>query len=81
MTIDASKTSPEKLAEMNDSLITDNRYLRGRVAELTSESVRLKKAIEVLKDFAGSVGGSSSFWEEYWPQFDPENEQPPKQGE
>ena len=34
MTIDATKTSPEKLAEMNDSLITDNQYLRGRVAEL-----------------------------------------------
>ena len=65
MTIDASKTSPEKLAEMNDSLITDNRYLRGRVAGLTSETVRLKKAIEVLTDFAQSVGGSSSFWEDH----------------
>lgn len=37
MTIDASKTSPEKLAEMNDSLIIDNHYLRGRVKFLTSE--------------------------------------------
>ena len=75
MTIDATKTSPEKLAEMNDSLIIDNRYLRGRVAQLESEAVRLNKAIEVLKDFAQSVGGSSSFWEDHWPQFDPENEE------
>lgn len=34
MTIDASKTSPEKLAEMNDSLIADNQYLRGRIIKL-----------------------------------------------
>lgn len=34
MNIDTTKITPEKLAEMNDSLITDNNYLRGRVTEL-----------------------------------------------
>lgn len=33
----ATKTPPEKLAEMNDSLITDNNYLRNRVKELNAE--------------------------------------------
>lgn len=66
MTIDATKITPEKLAEMNDSLITDNNHLRARVAVLT-------KALDVMRDFASSVGGSSSFWDDYWPQFDPDN--------
>ena len=37
MTIDTTKITPEKLAEMNDSLIVDNNHLRGRVAALTKE--------------------------------------------
>lgn len=35
--IDPTKTSPEKLAEMNDSLLVDNNYLRQRVKELEAE--------------------------------------------
>ena len=35
--IDPTKTTPEKLAEMNDSLIVDNNYLRGRIIELEAE--------------------------------------------
>ena len=31
--IDPTKTSPEKLAEMNDSLIADNNYLRAQLLE------------------------------------------------
>lgn len=31
--IDPTKTSPEKLAEMNDSLIVDNNYLREQLAK------------------------------------------------
>jgi len=57
MTIDASKTSPEKLAEMNDSLITDNNYLRGRVRELESEAVQLhadKENLEKLQAVAAT---------------------------
>lgn len=34
--IDPTKTTPEKLAEMNDSLIVDNNNLRQRVQELSS---------------------------------------------
>ena len=37
MTIDTTKITPEKLAEMNDSLIVDNNHLRVRVAALTKE--------------------------------------------
>jgi len=35
--IDPTKTTPEKLAEMNDSLIVDNNYLRERVKLLEAE--------------------------------------------
>lgn len=35
--IDPTKTTPEKLAEMNDSLIVDNNYLRERIKELEEE--------------------------------------------
>lgn len=35
--IDPTKTTPEKLAEMNDSLIVDNNHLRARVKELEAE--------------------------------------------
>lgn len=44
MTIDTTKITPEKLAEMNDSLITDNNHLRQRVAEverLRADAARL----------------------------------------
>ena len=53
MTIDASKTSPEKLAEMNDALITDNRYLRGRVAQLESEAAATR---DTLKRYCADHG-------------------------
>lgn len=35
--IDPTKTTPEKLAEMNDSLIVDNNHLRERIRELEAE--------------------------------------------
>ena len=35
--IDPTKTTPKKLAEMNDSLIVDNNYLRERVKQLEAE--------------------------------------------
>ena len=37
MTIDTTKITPEKLAEMNDSLIVDNNHLRQRIAELEQQ--------------------------------------------
>ena len=37
MTIDTTKITPEKLAEMNASLMVDNNYLRARVAALTEQ--------------------------------------------
>lgn len=44
--IDPTKTTPEKLAEMNDSLITDNTYLRAELtkAHAESETERLRLA-------------------------------------
>jgi len=44
VTIDATKTSPEKLAEMNDALITDNNYLRGRIIELETKLLDLQSS-------------------------------------
>lgn len=38
--IDPTKITPEKLVEMNDSLIVDNNYLRGRIAELERDAAR-----------------------------------------
>lgn len=35
--IDPTKTTPEKLAEMNDSLIVDNNHLRERIKVLEAE--------------------------------------------
>ena len=64
MTIDASKTSPEKLAEMNDSLITDNRYLRGRVAELTSQMNEVVLAIPGTRYMDPPDGGDVSLGEQ-----------------
>lgn len=41
--IDTSKTSPEKLAEMNDSLIVDNNYLRAELKKARAEIERLNE--------------------------------------
>lgn len=35
--IDPTKTTPEKLAEMNDSLIVDNNYLREQLQLVRNE--------------------------------------------
>ena len=44
--IDPTKTTPEKLAEMNDSLIVDNSYLRGQLLELRADNEALKQQVE-----------------------------------
>ena len=53
MTIDTTKITPEKLAEMNDSLIVDNNHLRGRVKALTKERDDLLSAIENVEKMKG----------------------------
>lgn len=40
--IDPTKITPEKLAEMNDSLIVDNNHLRGVLATVQAELVDAK---------------------------------------
>lgn len=42
MTIDPTKITPEKLAEMNDSLIVDNNHLRQRVCDLEQDAMRYR---------------------------------------
>ena len=64
MSIDATKTSPEKLVEMNDSLITDNRYLRGRVAQLTSQINEVVLAIPGTRYMDPPDGGDVSLGEQ-----------------
>lgn len=38
--IDPTKTTPEKLAEMNDSLIVDNNHLRAEITKLRKALTR-----------------------------------------
>lgn len=47
--IDHTKTTPEKLAEMNDSLIVDNSYLRGQLLEIRAENEALKEQVAQLE--------------------------------
>ena len=49
MTIDTTKITPEKLAEMNTSLMVDNNYLRGRIKELEGNKTKLRDSL-VLPD-------------------------------
>lgn len=42
--IDPTKTTPEKLAEMNDSLIVDNNYLSAELTKARNEIAMLKRA-------------------------------------
>lgn len=42
MTIDTTKITPEKLAEMNDSLIVDNNHLRQQLAECKRDAARYR---------------------------------------
>ncbi len=58
--IDPNKTTPEKLAEMNDSLIVDNNYLRERIAELSAERDNLLVQVgdndcDALREYAARV--------------------------
>ena len=48
--IDHTKTTPEKLAEMNDSLIVDNNYLRDRLREGVAEIKRLRHSLAKILD-------------------------------
>ena len=45
MTIDTTKITPEKLAEMNASLMVDNNYLRGRIKELDGNKTKLRDSL------------------------------------
>lgn len=43
--IDPTKTTPEKLAEMNDSLIVDNNHLRETVRLLRDENAKRREEL------------------------------------
>lgn len=47
--IDPTKTMPEKLAEMNDSLIVDNNHLRERIRELEVKQHTEHRLLQVTK--------------------------------
>ena len=49
--IDPTKTSPEKLAEMNDSLIVDNNYLREQLKQDLREQLRQARE-EIVRLYA-----------------------------
>ena len=46
--IDPTKTTPEKLAEMNDSLIVDNNHLREQLRQAREEIVWLCAAYDAV---------------------------------
>lgn len=52
--IDPTKTTPEKLAEMNDSLIVDNNYLR---LEITKLRKALTRALVEAEDWCAEATG------------------------
>lgn len=67
------------LEEENSRLLQANRdcldhfgAIKKDYDTILAENTKLKIALGVMTDFAGSVGGSSSFWTDYWPQFDPD---------
>lgn len=47
--IDHTKTTPEKLAEMNDSLIVDNNYLRERLKLIADTFGINPKTLELVE--------------------------------
>lgn len=42
----------------------------GDIEQFLAVAERALRAIDSLLDFAGSVGGSSSYWEEVWPEHE-----------
>lgn len=64
MTIDITKITPEKLAEMNDALLVDNTHLRDTVANLRKQVAiaeqslaRLRNQVreDIAREFDGEV--------------------------
>src|SRR5574343_241931 len=50
MTIDITKITPEKLAEMNDSLLVDNTHLRDTVANLRKQVATLEQPLARIRN-------------------------------
>jgi len=50
MTIDITKITPEKLAEMNDSLLVDNTHLRDTVANLRKQVATTEQSLARLRN-------------------------------
>lgn len=42
----------------------------GDIGQLRAAAEQALKAIDSLLDFAGTVGPSSSYWEEIWPEHE-----------
>lgn len=76
------KIIENEMNEYLDGAYSDYGSAKSQVGSLTqaaykagySESLNhlqlLSDALDALRDFASSVGGSSSFWEECWSEFD-----------
>lgn len=50
MTIDITKITPEKLAEMNDTLMVDNTYLRDTVANLRKQVATPEQSLAAYRN-------------------------------
>ena len=71
MTIDITKITPEKLAEMNDTLMVDNTHLRDTVANLrkqvaTHEQCLARLRNQVIEDCAALCEKSDRYRGEYF---------------
>ena len=58
--------------DSGDEEITETvkRFAALVAAEKDKEIAVLQKALDAALDFAGTVGGSSSWWEEVWPEHE-----------
>ena len=50
MTIDITKITPEKLAEMNDTLLVDNTHLRDTVANLRKQVATTEQSLAAYRN-------------------------------
>ena len=64
------------MAELIDSLLAEIEELKSSIAASQAREKVLRDAIEVVVEFASCVGGSSSWWDETWEQYDGVHYQP-----
>jgi hypothetical protein len=65
---DGMFVAQQQLAALNAHQIAYEAQAEQQLAEREKQIVMLREAIDSLVDFGTTVGGSSSYWEEVWPE-------------